>query len=146
MIGVPFERRETVRLGFIGAGLRGRSLLGEFVNVPGVKVVAVCDVVREKAEMAKAVVEKAGQPAPAIYVDGDQGYGIYETDVGCVSLTCWIEELILLEHAMHVRFRDAGPFVLLAYSYFAIVHEQSVGVGFARTMADPPDVDPICMS
>ena len=74
MIGVPFERRETVRLGFIGTGLRGRSLLGEFVNVPGVRVVAVCDVVREKAEKAKEIVEKAGQTAPAIYVDGDHGY------------------------------------------------------------------------
>ena len=74
MIGVPFERRETVRMAFIGTGLRGRSVLGEFVNVPNVKVVAVNDTVREKAEKAKAIVEKAGQPAPAVYVDGDYGY------------------------------------------------------------------------
>ncbi|MGB7070405.1 MAG: Gfo/Idh/MocA family oxidoreductase [Pyrinomonadaceae bacterium] len=74
MIGVPFEKHQTVRLALIGTGLRGRSVLGEFVNVPGVKVTAVCDVVQEKAEKAKAIVEKAGQPAPAVYVNGDHGY------------------------------------------------------------------------
>jgi hypothetical protein len=74
MIGVPFERRETVRLALIGTGLRGRSVLGEFVNIPGVRITALCDVVQEKADKAKAIVEKAGQPAPAMYVDGDRGY------------------------------------------------------------------------
>lgn len=74
MIGVPFAKHETVRIAFIGTGLRGRSVLGEFVNVVNVKVVALNDVVKEKAEKAKAIVEKAGQPAPAVYVDGDHGY------------------------------------------------------------------------
>lgn len=74
MIGVPFERRDTVRLAFIGTGLRGRSVLGEFVNVPNVKIVALNDIVREKAEKAQSIVEKAGQSAPAIYVGGDYGY------------------------------------------------------------------------
>ena len=74
MIGVPFQKRETIRMGFIGTGLRGRSVLGEFVNVPNVKVIAVNDVVREKADRAKAIVEKAGQPAPTVYVNGNHGY------------------------------------------------------------------------
>ena len=74
MIGVPFEKRDTVRVGMIGTGLRGRSVLGEFVNIPNVKITAVCDVVQEKADKAKAIVEKAGQPAPAVYVKGDLGY------------------------------------------------------------------------
>ncbi|MGB5015213.1 MAG: hypothetical protein WBO68_14425, partial [Pyrinomonadaceae bacterium] len=37
MIGVPFERRETVRVGMIGTGLRGQSILSEFVNIPNVR-------------------------------------------------------------------------------------------------------------
>jgi predicted dehydrogenase len=74
MIGVPFERRETVRLAMIGTGLRGKSVLGEFVNIPGVRITALCDVVQEKADKAKAIVEKSGQPAPAVYVKGDRGY------------------------------------------------------------------------
>jgi hypothetical protein len=74
MIGVPSERRDTARLAFIGTGLRGRSVIDEFVNVPNVKIVAVNDTVKEKAEKAKVIVEKAGQPVPAVYVDGDYGY------------------------------------------------------------------------
>lgn len=74
MIGVPFERRDTVRVAMIGTGLRGRSILGEFVGIPGVRVTALCDIVQEKVDKAKAIVEKAGQPAPAIYVKGDRGY------------------------------------------------------------------------
>src|SRR3712207_6871242 len=62
MIGVPFERRETVRLAVVGTGLRGRGVLREFLNVPGVRVTALCDVVEEKVLQAKALVEKAGQP------------------------------------------------------------------------------------
>lgn len=74
MIGVPFERRDTVRIALIGTGLRGRSVLNEFVNVPNVKVVALNDTVREKTEKAKAIVEKANAGNPEIYVDGDYGY------------------------------------------------------------------------
>jgi len=74
MIGVPFEKHDTVRIGIIGTGLRGRSVLGEFLNVPSVKIVALCDVVQEKADKAKDMVEKAGQPTPVVIVRGDRGF------------------------------------------------------------------------
>ena len=74
MVGVPFERHETVRIAMIGTGLRGRSVLGEFVAVPGVKITALCDIVQEKADKAKAIVENAGMSGPAVYVNGDRGY------------------------------------------------------------------------
>lgn len=74
MIGVPFERRETLRVAMIGTGLRGRSILSEFVNIPNVRIVALNDIVQEKADKAKAIAEKAGQPSPAVYVDGDHGF------------------------------------------------------------------------
>jgi predicted dehydrogenase len=74
MINVPFERHETVRLAVIGTGLRGREVLREFLSVQGVRVTALCDVVEEKVLMAKELVEKAGQPAPALYFKGDRGF------------------------------------------------------------------------
>ena len=74
MIGVPFEKHGTVRIGIIGTGLRGRSVLGEFLNVPNVQITALCDVVQEKADKAKAMVEKAGQKTPAMFVNGDRGF------------------------------------------------------------------------
>jgi len=35
MIGVPFEKHATVRIGIIGTGLRGRSVLRELLAVDG---------------------------------------------------------------------------------------------------------------
>ena len=52
MRGVPFERHDVVRVGMVGTGLRGRSVLGEFLSLENVKVVAISDVVADK--MAKA--------------------------------------------------------------------------------------------
>jgi hypothetical protein len=74
MLAVPFSKHETVRVAIVGTGLRGKSVLGEFLNVPGVSITALCDVVEEKALAAKAIVEKAGRPAPAIYVKGERGF------------------------------------------------------------------------
>ncbi len=92
MIGVPFERHDTVRLAMIGTGLRGRSILGEMVNIPGVSVTALCDTVQEKADKAKAIIEKAGQPPPAMYVKGEGGYKelLKRTDIDIVYIaTPW---------------------------------------------------------
>ena len=92
MIGVPFKRHDTVRLAMIGTGLRGRSILGEMVNIPGVSVTALCDTVQEKADKAKAIIEKAGQPPPAMYVKGEGGYKelLKRTDIDIVYIaTPW---------------------------------------------------------
>jgi len=74
MIGVPFEKHEKIRIAIIGTGNRGRSVLHEFLNQPEVQITSLCDVVQEKADKAKAMVEKAGQKAPAVYVKGDRGF------------------------------------------------------------------------
>lgn len=74
MKNVPFERHDTVRIGIVGTGLRGRSVLGELLAIEGVRVTAVCDVVQEKAARAAKMCTDAGHPAPAIVVDGDRGY------------------------------------------------------------------------
>ena len=54
MIGVPFEARERVRLGIIGVGGRGTSLLGDLLAVENVEVKAICDLVPEKVAKRKS--------------------------------------------------------------------------------------------
>jgi len=49
---------EKITLGFIGVGTMGRGHLGGFLGRPEVEVVAVCDVVKERLDNAKATVEK----------------------------------------------------------------------------------------
>ncbi|GGT94369.1 MULTISPECIES: Gfo/Idh/MocA family protein [Streptomyces] len=74
MAGVPFEGRSTVRVGIIGLGNRGGSMIDLFLALPGVRVVAVCDPVKAKAERAAAKVVAAGQPSPAVYTHGEDDY------------------------------------------------------------------------
>ncbi|MGW0521773.1 Gfo/Idh/MocA family oxidoreductase [Crossiella sp. NPDC003009] len=74
MIGVPFARHETVRVGIIGLGNRGASMLPLFLAVPGVRVTALCDT--NPAALAKAAkaVRDAGQPEPATFGKGERAY------------------------------------------------------------------------
>jgi hypothetical protein len=71
MIGVPFEARERVKLGIIGVGGRGTSLLRDLLAVDGVDVKAICDLVPEKVDHAQKMVTDAGQAKPAGFTKGD---------------------------------------------------------------------------
>ena len=74
MRGVPFTRHETVRAGIVGTGLRGRSVLNEFLGLEGVRIVALCDVVADKAQRAVKMVTDKGRPAPTVYTAGDHDF------------------------------------------------------------------------
>jgi len=74
MMGVPFERRDVVRFGIVGTGLRGKSVLSELLAIDNVRIVAVADIAADKAGRAAKMVTDAGQPAPAVYADGDHGF------------------------------------------------------------------------
>lgn len=74
MMGVPFDRYETVRLAIVGTGLRGSSVLRELLAVDGVRITALADIVPEKAARAAKMVTDAGQPAPALYTRGERAF------------------------------------------------------------------------
>ena len=71
MIGVPFEPRERVRLGIIGVGGRGTSLLQDLLAIEKVEVKAICDMVSEKVARAQKAVTDAGQAEPAGFSKGE---------------------------------------------------------------------------
>ncbi len=92
MLGVPFARHDTVRLAIIGTGLRGRSILRDMLAIDGVRVTALADMVPEKAQRASAMVTAAGQPAPALYTNGERDYEqlLTRTDIDFVYIaTPW---------------------------------------------------------
>lgn len=61
MHGVPFEARERVRIGFLGCGGRGRSLMADFLAVDDVEITHVYDPWDESLEKAtKLISEKGG--------------------------------------------------------------------------------------
>jgi len=73
--GMKFEPREKVRLGLVGTGGRGSSLLENFMAAENVEVVALCDIVREKCVRGQAAVARRGQAGPvAIYAGSDHAF------------------------------------------------------------------------
>jgi glycosyl hydrolase family 109/GFO/IDH/MocA oxidoreductase family protein len=72
VIDMPFTAVNP-RIGLIGTGGRGTSLLGNLLAAD-VKVNALCDVVKDKAVHAQELVEKAGQKAPELYTEGDHAF------------------------------------------------------------------------
>lgn len=75
MIGVPFEKRDVVRIAIVGTGLRGRSMLGEWLGVDGIRVTALCDIVPEKVELAVQQMKKAGHDyEPARFTAGERDF------------------------------------------------------------------------
>lgn len=65
---------DKVRVGFIGVGGRGSSLLGNLLDIDQVEIKAVCDVVPERVKSAQKRVVSKGQPEPAGYGSGETDY------------------------------------------------------------------------
>ncbi len=65
---------EAVRVGIIGTGNRGRSLLGVLMHMPGVCVPAICDIDTKAAEAAQKIVTDAGQESPEAYTRDEVVY------------------------------------------------------------------------
>ena len=85
MLGVPFEKHNTVRIAIVGTGLRGRSTLGELLAIEGVQITALCDVVEEKVRRAAAMVTKAGQKEPALFFNGERDFERLVQQIGRAS-------------------------------------------------------------
>ncbi len=90
MHGIPFERCETVRVGFIGVGGRGRSLLREMVACDGVQVAAIAELGADALAQAVDHVVTAGQPTPATFTGGDGWRQLLDLDLDLVLVaTPW---------------------------------------------------------
>jgi predicted dehydrogenase len=74
VMDMKFERHDVVRLGIVGVGGRGTSLLRELIDVEGARVVAVCDLVPAKTERAQGLCVKKKQKPPEAYTKGDHDF------------------------------------------------------------------------
>lgn len=60
VIGLVADRIDTVRVGFIGLGMRGIGAVERFLNIPGARIGALCDIRPEMVERAQMAIESAG--------------------------------------------------------------------------------------
>jgi predicted dehydrogenase len=102
MMDVPFEPRERVRLGIIGVGGRGSSLLRDLLAVENVDVKAICDLVPEKVAHAQKAVTDAGQPQPSGFSKGEWDFkNLTQLDLDIVYIaTPWNWHVPMAVNAM----------------------------------------------
>lgn len=67
------EPLDTVRVGFVGLGMRGPGAVERFTYIDGVAITALCDKYRERAEAPQQYLRDAGMPEATLY-SGDEGY------------------------------------------------------------------------
>ena len=73
VLGLKAPKLKTVRVAFVGLGMRGAGAVARFTHIPGVEIVALCDYEKERAEKCQKYLREAGM-APADIYYGATGY------------------------------------------------------------------------
>ena len=71
VIELALPKMETVRVGFVGLGMRGPGAVERFTYIPGVEIVALCDYEKERAENCQKYLQKASIKLP--YIQAKRG-------------------------------------------------------------------------
>ncbi len=72
-LGLRAPKLEVVRVGFVGLGMRGPGAVERFTHIPGVQIVALCDLDAGRAEKCQELLKKASMPKASVY-SGERGY------------------------------------------------------------------------
>jgi predicted dehydrogenase len=85
------EEEKPVRLGVIGVGGRGTSLLNTLLQLGGVEIPAICDINQEHLARAQSIVEKAGRKRPEGYGRDEEDYQrlVYRDDLDAVLIAAY---------------------------------------------------------
>ena len=67
VVGLVTPKLPTVRVGFIGLGMRGPGAVDRFTHIPGVEIKALCDIRPERVEVAQQILAKNSFPEAASY-------------------------------------------------------------------------------
>lgn len=67
------EPLSTVRVGFIGLGMRGPDAVKRFTYLDGVEIKALCDLMPERVDSAQQILARRGLPGAASY-DGEESW------------------------------------------------------------------------
>ncbi|GAB1374182.1 MAG: Gfo/Idh/MocA family oxidoreductase [Bacteroidales bacterium] len=71
---------DTVRIAFIGLGMRGEGAVYRYTFLEGVKVVALCDVIPDKVTKANEILRERGLPEADVYTGEDDWKRVCERD------------------------------------------------------------------
>lgn len=109
VLGLVTPRLETVRVGFVGLGMRGASAVERWCHIDGTAVTALCDVRPECVEQSQQTLERNGAGRAAAYSGTEEAYKqlCERPDVDLVYIcTDWASHvpiaLYAMEHGKHV--------------------------------------------
>ena len=109
VIGLTVPAMDTVRIGFVGLGARGPYAVERYTYIPGVKIVALCDVVPDNVEKVQKALENRGFPRAAGYSGDTEVYKqlCERDDIDLVYIcTDWVHHtpiaLYAMEHGKNV--------------------------------------------
>lgn len=74
VLGLTVPAMDTVRVGFVGIGMRGSDAVARYTYVPGVNITALCDVEADRVEKAQKTLEDRGFPKAAGYSGSTEAY------------------------------------------------------------------------
>lgn len=73
VLGLALPAMESVRVGFVGLGMRGPGAVERFTHIPGVEIKALCDYEQARADSCLKYLRQASMPEAAVYY-GEKGY------------------------------------------------------------------------
>ena len=99
----------TVRVGFIGLGMRGPGAVERFAQIEGTDVKGLCDVEADRVEACQKLLEKHGRPRATAYSGSTEAYKAMceRNDIDLIYIaTDWVHHVPLalyaMEHGKHV--------------------------------------------
>jgi len=106
-IGMAAPAIDTVRVGFVGLGMRGSDAVRRFTHIEGVRIAALCDYEADRVEASSRFLREAGLPPAACY-SGEEGYKALcaNPDIDLVYVaTDWHHHFLVakcaIEHGKH---------------------------------------------
>lgn len=102
VLGLRTAPMDTVRVGFIGLGMRGPGAVERFTHIDSVKIVALCDLYPDRVDRAQEILDRAGMPRAAAY-SGEEGWKelCQRDDIDLVYIaTPWLDHTPMAVYAM----------------------------------------------
>lgn len=108
-LGLTTAPLKTVRVGFVGLGMRGPDAVSRWCHIEGTDIKALCDVEADRVEACQKLLRQNGRPEAAAYSGSMEAYKALceRDDIDLVYIaTDWIHHapiaLYAMEHGKHV--------------------------------------------
>ena len=101
LLTVP--KMKTVRVGFVGLGMRGPSAVDRWCHIPNTEIKGLCDVEPDRAKAAQEILKRNGRPEATLYSGSTEAYKkmCERKDIDLIYIaTDWVHHVPIALYAM----------------------------------------------